>query len=213
MAAPAAAQTTGAFTESPNAALSRNLRSLAANPKSVTALMGAGKAALDLGDAQAALTFFARAEEQMPRDGRVKMWIASALIQLQQPHAALKFFRDAADLGVPAADLARDRGLAHDIAGNPREAQRDYRLALLKGRDDEVTRRLALSLAISGERQISRTCLACSGCVCSKRCRFSVLLVATSTCLLTTASRLVSWLARTVRLKSLTGSTCAGPKA
>jgi Flp pilus assembly protein TadD len=155
-AAPGSAQTgtgTGAFAESPNAALSRNLRSLAANPKSVTALMGAGRAALDLGDAQAALTFFARAEEQIPRDGRVKMWIASALVQLQQPHAALKFFRDAADLGVPAADLARDRGLAHDIAGNPREAQRDYRTALQKGRDDEVTRRLALSLAISGERE------------------------------------------------------------
>jgi Flp pilus assembly protein TadD len=155
-AAPVAAQTatgTGLFTESPNAALSRNLRSLAANPKSVTALMGAGKAALDLGDAQAALTFFARAEEQLPRDGRVKMWIGSALVQLQQPHAALKFFRDAADLGVPAAEIARDRGLAHDIAGNPREAQRDYRLALQKGRDDEATRRLALSLAISGERE------------------------------------------------------------
>lgn len=155
-AAPGSAQTnaaTGAFTERPQAALSRNLRSLAANPNSVTALMGAGKAALELGDPQAALTFFARAEEQMPRDGRVKMWIGSALVQLQQPHAALKFFRDAADLGVPAAELAGDRGLAHDIAGNPREAQRDYRLALQKGRDDEVTRRLALSLAISGERE------------------------------------------------------------
>jgi Flp pilus assembly protein TadD len=155
-AAPASAQSgteTGAFTEGPNAALSRNLRSLAANPKAVTALMGAGKAALELGDPQAALTFFARAEEQMPRDGRVKMWIASALVQLQQPHAALKFFRDATDLGVPAAETARDRGLAHDIAGNPREAQRDYRMALQKGRDDETTRRLALSLAISGERE------------------------------------------------------------
>jgi Flp pilus assembly protein TadD len=155
-AAPLSAQTgaaTGAFTERPQAALSRNLRSLAANPKSVTALMGAGKAALDLGDPQAALTFFARAEEQMPRDGRVKMWIAAALVQLQQPHAALKFFRDATDLGVPAAEIARDRGLAHDIAGNPREAQRDYRMALQKGRDDEATRRLALSLAISGERE------------------------------------------------------------
>ena len=155
-AAPGSAQTgaaTGVFTERPQAALSRNLRSLAANPKSVTALMGAGKAALDLGDAQAALTFFARAEEQMPSDGRVKMWIASALVQLQQPHAALKFFRDATELGVPAAEIARDRGLAHDIAGNPREAQRDYRMALQKGRDDEVTRRLALSLAISGERE------------------------------------------------------------
>ncbi|HEX8481948.1 MAG TPA: tetratricopeptide repeat protein [Allosphingosinicella sp.] len=155
-AAPGSAQTgaaTGAFTERPQAALSRNLRSLAANPKSVTALMGAGKAALELGDPQAALTFFARAEEQMPRDGRVKMWIGSALVQLQQPHAALKFFRDATDLGVPAAEIARDRGLAQDIAGNPREAQRDYRTALQNGRDDEATRRLALSLAISGERE------------------------------------------------------------
>jgi Flp pilus assembly protein TadD len=154
--APALAQvttTTGAFSERPSDALSRNLRSIAANPKSVTALMGAGKAALEIGDAQAALTFFARAEEQLPRDGRIKMWIGSALIHLQQPHAALKFFRDAAELGVPAADLARDRGLAYDIAGKPREAQVDYRLALRNGRDDEVTRRLALSLAISGERE------------------------------------------------------------
>lgn len=154
-ATPVSAQTatTGAFTERPGDALSRHLRSLAANPKSTVALMGAGKAALDLGDPQAALTFFARAEEQLPKDGRIKMWIGTALVHLQQPHAALKFFRDATDLGVPVADFARDRGLAHDIAGNPREAQRDYRLALQRGRDDETTRRLALSLAISGERE------------------------------------------------------------
>jgi Flp pilus assembly protein TadD len=154
-AAPASAQTatTGAFTERPDDALSRNLRTLAANPNSTSALMGAGKAAFELGDAQAALTFFARAEEQLPRDGRIKMWIGTALVRLQQPHAALKFFRDAADLGVPVADFARERGLAFDIAGNPREAQRDYRLALQRGRDDETTRRLALSLAISGERE------------------------------------------------------------
>ena len=44
-------------------------------------------------------------------------------------------------------------GAPHDLAGNPRDAQRDYRTALHKGRDDEVTRRLALSLAISGERE------------------------------------------------------------
>ncbi|HEX8621915.1 MAG TPA: SPOR domain-containing protein [Allosphingosinicella sp.] len=154
-AAPAPAQTgsIGAFTERPGDALSRNLRSLAANPKSTTALMGAGKAALELGDPQAALTFFARAEEQLPTDGRIKMWIGTALVHLQQPHAALKFFRDAGELGVPVADFARERGLAYDIAGSPREAQRDYRLALQRGRDDETTRRLALSLAISGERE------------------------------------------------------------
>jgi Flp pilus assembly protein TadD len=154
-AAPVSAQTatTGAFSERPDDALSRNLRSLAANPKSVAALMGAGKAALELGDAQSALTFFARAEEQLPGDGRIKMWIGSALVQLQQPHAALKFFRDATELGVAEIEVARDRGLAFDIAGRPRDAQRDYRLVLQHGRDEEVTRRLALSLAISGERE------------------------------------------------------------
>jgi Flp pilus assembly protein TadD len=134
-------------------ALSRNLRTLAANPKSLSALMGAGKAALELGDAQAAITFFGRAEHQAPRDGRVKMWIGSALVHLQQPQAAIRFFDEAVTLGVAEAEVAGERGLAYDISGDPRRAQRDYRHALTRGRDAEITRRLALSLAISGERE------------------------------------------------------------
>jgi Flp pilus assembly protein TadD len=150
---PALAQTNGTVPgESSGNALSRNLHTLAENPRSLPALMGAGQAALSLGDARAALTFFARAEEVAPRDGRIKMWMGSALVQLEQPKAALKFFRDATDLGVPEADVARDRGLAFDTAGDPRRAQRDYRLALQNGPDAEVTRRLALSLAITGDR-------------------------------------------------------------
>lgn len=149
-----AAQPTGGWPqESPGDALSRNLKTLAANPRSVDALTGAGRAALDVGDAQAALGFLARAEDESPRDGRIKMWIGSALVQLEQPHAALKFFRDAAELGVPEAEIARDRGLAYDITGDQRRAQRDYRLALQRSRDPEVGRRLALSLAIGGDRQ------------------------------------------------------------
>ena len=134
-------------------ALSRNLRLLAQNPTSLTALMGAGRASLEGGDAQAALTFFARAEEVSPRDGRIKMWIGSALVQLEQPRPALRFFDEARALGVPEADYARDRGLVYDMLGDPRRAQQDYQLALRNGRDPEVTRRLALSLAISGERE------------------------------------------------------------
>lgn len=139
--------------ESAADALSRNVRSLAADPRSLPALMGAGRAALEMGDAQAALTFFARGEEIAPRDGRIKMWIGSALVQLEQPRPALKFFDDAIALGVAEADIARDRGLAYDIMGDPRRAQRDYELALRHGRDPETTRRLALSLGISGERE------------------------------------------------------------
>ena len=133
-------------------ALSRNLKSLAANPRSVDALTGAGRAALDVGDAQAALGFLARAEDESPRDGRIKMWIGSALVQLEQPHAAIKFFKDAVDLGVPEAELAGDRGLAYDILGDQRRAQRDYRVALQRARSPELLSRLALSLAISGDR-------------------------------------------------------------
>ncbi|MEA3032353.1 MAG: hypothetical protein QOH86_369 [Sphingomonadales bacterium] len=133
--------------------LSRNLHELADNPRSLSALTGAGKAALDAGDAQAALTFFARAEDVAPQDGRVKMWIGATLVQLEQPRAAMKFFTDAVQLGLPEADVARERGLAWDLVGEPRRAQRDYRLALSRGRDPETTRRLALSLAISGDRE------------------------------------------------------------
>jgi Flp pilus assembly protein TadD len=151
---PATAQTTTGWPqETPGDALSRNLKSLAANPHSIDALTGAGRAALDVGDAQGALSFLARAEDEAPRDGRIKMWIGSALVQLEQPQAALKFFKDAAELGVPEGEIAKDRGLAHDILGDQRRAQRDYRLALQAGRNPEVTRRLALSLAISGERE------------------------------------------------------------
>jgi Flp pilus assembly protein TadD len=133
--------------------LSRNLHELADNPRSLSALTGAGKAALDAGDAQAALTFFARAEDVAPQDGRVKMWIGATLVQLEQPRAAMKFFADAVQLGLSESEVARERGLAWDLVGDPKRAQRDYRLALGRGRDSEVTRRLALSLAISGERE------------------------------------------------------------
>ena len=156
-AAPVGAQTglaTGMPSQDgPGEALSRHLRSLAENPRSLAALMGAGKAALQLGDPQAAITFFGRAEEQAPGDGRVKMWIGAALVQLQQPQGALKFFAEASSMGVPEAELAGERGLAFDLTGDPRRAQRDYRLALQRGADPEITRRLALSLAISGERE------------------------------------------------------------
>lgn len=63
------------------------------------------------------------------------------------------------------------------------------------------------SPGISGDFQITLSCLAFSGWVNSRRSMPSVLKVATSTCLLATASALTSWLELRVRLKALTGST------
>jgi len=140
------------FREAPSAALTRHLRTIADQPRNVAALTGAGRAALELGDAQAALTFFARAEEIAPRDGRIKAGMGAAFVQSEQVHAALKFFADAVALGVPVAEFSGDRGLAYDLMGNSALAQADYMLSLQRLENPEVRRRLALSLAISGNR-------------------------------------------------------------
>ena len=58
-AAPAAGLS--AAPESPGTALSRHIRVLASNPRDFNSLIGAGRAALDLGDVQTAAGFFGRA--------------------------------------------------------------------------------------------------------------------------------------------------------
>jgi hypothetical protein len=50
------------------------------------------------------------------------------------------------------ATIGCDRGLAYDLMGRQADAQSDYRAALSGPDGDEARRRLALSLAISGDR-------------------------------------------------------------
>ena len=133
-------------------ALSRYLRVLAASPDNVAALSGAGRAALAVGDTNAAVGFYARAEDLNPRDGAIKAGLASAMAQLGRAREALRFFSDAVSAGVQPAAIAADRGLAYDLTGQPKRAQADYALALRTAPSDEVTRRLALSQAIGGDR-------------------------------------------------------------
>ena len=134
------------------AELRRHLQTLADNPQSVDALVGAGRASLRAGDVEAALSFFGRAGEVAPRDARVKAGMASAMVQMGEPSTALTLFAEAVALGAPEAEIAGDRGLAFDMTGDPRRAQQDYTLSLRHRDDDEVRRRLALSLAIAGQR-------------------------------------------------------------
>ncbi len=135
------------------AELRRHLADLGANPRSVASLIGAGRAAIQVGDGHAALGFFARAEEISPNEARVKAGMGSAFVLLEQPQAALRFFAEALQLGAPEVEIARDRGLAYDMAGDQRRAQQDYALVLRRGEDAETRRRLALSQAISGDGQ------------------------------------------------------------
>lgn len=145
--------------DDPAESLGRYLRMLAANPQDLNSLVGAGRAALMVGDPQAAMGFFGRADELSPRNGRIKAGLATTLLQMEQPRAALRLFDEAVVLGVPEAEIASDRGLAHDLRGESRRAQADYAIALRGRNDPEATRRLALSMAISGDRAGALTIL------------------------------------------------------
>lgn len=138
--------------DSANSELNRHLTALAQNPRSVEALNGAGAAALDMGDANAALNFFTRALDADPASARAKAGMAQALVRQERASEALPLFTEAVRMGVPEAEIAADRGLAWDTLGFPTRAQADYTLALRREDDPEVRRRLALSLAISGQR-------------------------------------------------------------
>jgi Flp pilus assembly protein TadD len=138
--------------ESPDAALARELTALANNPSSIPALTSAGKSALEMGDPQAALTFFGRADELSPNNGTIKAGLGSSLVMLEEARPALDAFADAVRLGVPEGEVAADRGLAYDLIGDNGRAQRDYLLSLRRREDPEIRRRLALSQAIAGDR-------------------------------------------------------------
>jgi len=133
------------------AALNRHLSSLSRNPQDVNALLGAGQAALDLGDIQAANGFFTRANMVDGRNGRAKLGLAIVQIALKQPADAAANFDAAAALGVGADGHLSDRGLAYDLTGQQAKAQQDYRAVLQTNPADAATRlRYAVSLGISG---------------------------------------------------------------
>ena len=150
---PAAAQGSySPYDGGPATALARYVRELASNPKDFDSLIGAGKAALELGDAQAAAGFFARADDVNPRSPLPQAGMGAVSVANGDPQAALPYFKRAQQLGLPLSSFACDRGLAYDLMGQQSQAQADYRVALA-GRDaEEARRRLALSLAISGDR-------------------------------------------------------------
>jgi Flp pilus assembly protein TadD len=137
----------------PAAQLSENLKALARDPYNVDALLLAGQGALAIGDANAAFGFFARAEELSPQNWRAKTGLGSSLTMLEKSREALRVFDEALALGAPEQDVVADRGLAHDLEGDGKKAQRDYLTALRLRPTDEVTRRLALSLGIAGDKE------------------------------------------------------------
>jgi len=132
--------------------LNSHLSRLAANPRDVSALIGAGEAALALDDPRAAAGFFARADAVQPSNGRIKAGLGRVMLKMQNPAEALRLFDQAARMGYPDAGFLSDRALARDLTGDQAGAQRDYQTALHRTPDDpELIRRYAASLGISGQ--------------------------------------------------------------
>jgi len=126
---------------------------LARNSQNVEALVEAGNASLKVGDVDAAIGFFGRAEELSPNNPTIKIGLAAAFTRKQRPLEALQLFNEAERAGASTDSLAGDRGLAYDLVGDNASAQRHYQAAL--ARDDTATTRLrlALSHAMAGDRE------------------------------------------------------------
>nr|WP_298895475.1 SPOR domain-containing protein [uncultured Altererythrobacter sp.] len=133
-------------------ALRNALQRLARQPQSAQALVDAGDASLALNDYSAAEGFYARALQLSPNSAAAKLGLASVYLKTRQPVEALQMFAEAERAGASVDAILGDWGLAQDLVGNNELAQQSYRTFLARGNDDEVTRRLAISLAIAGQR-------------------------------------------------------------
>ncbi|CAA9491271.1 MAG: hypothetical protein AVDCRST_MAG91-554, partial [uncultured Sphingomonadaceae bacterium] len=138
--------------ESASNRLGRYLRILAASPRDFQALIGAGRASLQLGDAQAAAGFFGRADEVWPGSPLPQAGMGAATVLEGDATGALTYFARAVGRGVTPLTIGADRGLAYDLLGRHADAQADYQAALPGPEGDEARRRMAISQAITGNK-------------------------------------------------------------
>lgn len=129
------------------------LGKLAKNPQDVAALIEAGKASLELGDAQASIGFYQRALQIQPDNSGTKAALAGAHVMAEDPFTAIELFDEAEKAGPIAPEHLSDRGLAFDLVGDFQTAQFYYRQSLAGAPSDETLRRMALSQAIARDRK------------------------------------------------------------
>ncbi len=135
-----------------SAELRAAIRRISYNPSDADALADAGNASLILGDANAALNFFTRANGIRPNNGRIVSGLAAATVRTENPFEALRLFDDAVRLGVSERSIAADRALAFDLLGNFGRAQQDYQLARTASASDDILIRQAISLSLAGKK-------------------------------------------------------------
>ena len=158
-----AAQSTTQGNTVPNTAsadLRDAMQRIGRNPKDLDALIDAGNASVQLGDANTAIDFFTRAEAISPNNGDVKLGLARAMLRKENPVEALRLFDGAARLGMPEREFAIERGLAYDLIGDFANADRQYQLAALSGGSNELDLRRGISLGVQGREAESMRLMA-----------------------------------------------------
>jgi Flp pilus assembly protein TadD len=129
------------------------MRRISFNPSDADALADAGNASLLLGDANAALNFFTRANAIRPNNSRFVSGLAIATVRTENPFEALRLFDDAVRLGANERSIAADRALAFDLLGNFGRAQQDYQLARTVASSDDIIIRQGVSLSLAGQKE------------------------------------------------------------
>ena len=129
------------------------MRRISFSPSDADALADAGNASLLLGDANAALNFFTRANAIRPNNSRIVSGLAVATVRTENPFEALRLFDDAVRLGASERAIAADRALAFDLLGNFGRAQQDYQLARTVASSDDIIIRQAVSLSLAGQKE------------------------------------------------------------
>lgn len=150
-AVPAGAQTVRSLPGAEEAALADARARLAKNAGDVAALRDAVQAAMRLGDIEVAALYATRAQQLAPKDAVITAARAAIEVQRGRPREGLALFAKADAGGAAQYVFAADRALGYDLVGDQPSAQFFYAMAQRQSPDDEVLRRYALSLAISGD--------------------------------------------------------------
>ena len=129
------------------------MRRISFNPSDADAMADAGNASLALGDANAALNFFTRANALRPGYSRIVSGLATATVRTENPFEALRLFDQAVRLGASERSIALDRALAFDLLGNFGRAQQDYKLARTASTSDDLIIRQSVSLSLAGQKE------------------------------------------------------------
>jgi tetratricopeptide (TPR) repeat protein len=139
--------------------LNAALGTLARDPRNIDALIEAGEAASAMGDPEAALGFFRRADQISGGNAKIKAGMASAMVLQGNPVAAFPLFDEATRAGATPLSIAADKALAYDLVGDTARAQAQYAIAAKSGMDDDLRLRMAISQAIGGDAKASEDTL------------------------------------------------------